>query len=175
MVKYQRPFQVNASIEGRIVESIPFKYLDGYFLKYTFTNTEYQTIIDSFTKENEFSVEHFNSLETLYNNSNLIGVVNPQDRSFQEIFKQFLSFIDTTTLVYKDHIDAEYNLFIYVTPETANLYPLLFRDNSILDITFTEPTEFSNYLYYSVIGKKDRFNELRIYEYFDVQSFLETL
>lgn len=173
MVKSQREFKINDSIEGRIVENkIPYKYLDGYFLKYTFTNEEYESVYNSFTKDEEFSVEQLTNLETLYNSVDNIGIVNTNERTFDRIFKQYLSFIDTSTLKFKDHIDAIYTLYIYVSPETANTYNNLFTESTILEIG---NLDLNDYLYYSVFGRKDRYPEIRVYEYFDVDGYLQTI
>lgn len=173
MSKNLRTFKLRDSFEGCIIENNHLTHIDGmYYIKYSFGNDDYQTIYDSFTKTEEFSVEQIDNLETFYNDNTIINEVETNQQGFEKVYRNFFSFIDSKTLKYIDDIDAVYTLYIAVKPETAVAYSDLFTSSRVLEVNVSD---FADYLYYSVYGRKVKYPELVVYEFFDVESFLATI
>lgn len=173
MSKNLRTFKARTNSEGCVIYNSKLTHsIGGYYLKYTFGNDVYQTIYNSFTKEDEYSIDQYNNLETFYNATEKIGTLVTANRPYTKIFQQFQSFIDEQTLEYDDHIDATYTLYIYVEDETANTYSTFFEDSRVFETTIAN---FADYLYYSVLGRQVRYPEMVITEFFDVAAYLATL
>lgn len=147
-----------------------------FYLKYEFGNDEYANILNSLTKEDEFSITHEKNIETLY--STLTDELNFDATKvpYSDIFLTYNVFKDSETLVYDDDIDAVYELYFLVSRTTASNYQTYFQDSKVLKID--RVLNFNDYLLYNIYGKNSLHatkKNIKVYECFDVQKYLSEL